>query len=156
MLKLKLQDFGHLMQRVGSLEKTLMVGGTWGRRRRGRQRRWLDGSLTGWCVFEWTLGVGDGQGGLVCCKSWGRKQSDTTEWLNWTELSVCCTVKWLNYRHLYTHFKILFSIMVYYRILSIVPCYTLWPCCSFTLYLIAYIAAAATNPSSHLLFKFFN
>ena len=43
MLKLKLQDFGHLMQRVGSLEKTLMVGGTWGRRRRGRQRRWLDG-----------------------------------------------------------------------------------------------------------------
>ena len=43
MLKLKLQYFGHLMQRVDSLEKTLMVGGTWGRRRRGRQRRWLDG-----------------------------------------------------------------------------------------------------------------
>ena len=43
MLKLKLQDFGHLMRRVDSLEKTLMVGGTWGRRRRGRQRRWLDG-----------------------------------------------------------------------------------------------------------------
>ena len=36
--------------------------------------------------FEWTLGVGDGQGGLVCCDSWGRKQSETTEWLNWTEL----------------------------------------------------------------------
>ena len=44
MLKLKLQDFGHLMQRVDSLEKTLMLGGIWGRRRRGRQRmRWLDG-----------------------------------------------------------------------------------------------------------------
>ena len=44
MLKLKLQYFGHLMQRVDSLEKTLMVGGTGGRRRRGRQRmRWLDG-----------------------------------------------------------------------------------------------------------------
>ena len=44
MLKLKLQDFGHLMQRVDSLGKTLMLGGIGGRRRRGRQRmRWLDG-----------------------------------------------------------------------------------------------------------------
>ena len=44
MLKLKLQDFGHLMQRVDSLEKTLMLGGTGGRRRRGQQgMRWLDG-----------------------------------------------------------------------------------------------------------------
>ena len=44
MLKLKLQYFGHLMRRVGSLEKTLMLGGTGGRRRRGRPRmRWLDG-----------------------------------------------------------------------------------------------------------------
>ena len=43
-LKLKLQDFGHLMRRVESLEKTLMLGGIGGRRRRGRQRmRWLDG-----------------------------------------------------------------------------------------------------------------
>ena len=46
MLKLKLQYFGHLMQRVDSLEKTLMLGGIWGRRRRGRQRmRWLDGII---------------------------------------------------------------------------------------------------------------
>ena len=44
MLKLKLQSFGHLMQRVDSLEKTLMLGGIGGKRRRGRQRmRWLDG-----------------------------------------------------------------------------------------------------------------
>ena len=44
MLKLKLQYFGHFMRRVGSLEKTLMLGGVEGRRRRGRQRkRWLDG-----------------------------------------------------------------------------------------------------------------
>ena len=35
---------------------------------------------------EWTLGVGDGQGGLACCNSWGHKESDTTEWLNWTKL----------------------------------------------------------------------
>ena len=42
---------------------------------------WLDGH-----EFEWTLGVGDGQRGLACCDSWGRKKSDTTEQLNWTEL----------------------------------------------------------------------
>ena len=46
MLKLELQYFGHLMRRVDSLEKTLMLGGIGGRRRRGRQRmRWLDGSI---------------------------------------------------------------------------------------------------------------
>ena len=87
MLKLKLQYSGHLMQRVDSLEKTLMLGGIGGRRRRGQQMagwyHWLDGH-----EFEWTPGVGDGQGGLACCDSWGRKESDTTEWLNWTELKV--------------------------------------------------------------------
>ena len=41
---------------------------------------WLDGS-----EFEWTLGVGDGQGGLACCNSWDRKELDMTEWLNWIE-----------------------------------------------------------------------
>ena len=47
MLKLKLQYFGHLMQRVDSLEKILMLGGIWGRRRRGQQNmRWLDGITT--------------------------------------------------------------------------------------------------------------
>ena len=43
---------------------------------------WLDGHES-----EWTPGVGDGQGGLACCDSWGRKESDTTEQLNWTELN---------------------------------------------------------------------
>ena len=38
--------------------------------------------------FEWTPGVGDGQGGLACCDLWGHKESDMTEWLNWTELNV--------------------------------------------------------------------
>ena len=80
------QYFGHLMQRVDSLEKTLILGGIGGRRRRGWQdemAEWhhlLDGR-----EFEWTLGVGDTQGGLACCNSWGRKESDTTEQLNWTE-----------------------------------------------------------------------
>ena len=44
---------------------------------------WLSGH-----EFEWTPGVGDRQGGLACCNSWGRKESDTTEWLNWTEYFV--------------------------------------------------------------------
>ena len=42
---------------------------------------WLDG-----CEFEWIPGDGDGQGGLACCDSWGHKELETTEWLNWTEL----------------------------------------------------------------------
>ena len=81
MLKLKLQYFGHLMRRVDSLEKTLMLGRIEGRRRRGQPRmRWhhgLDGHEP-----ERTPGDGDGHGGLVCCDSWGRKESDTTEGLN--------------------------------------------------------------------------
>ena len=87
MLKLKLQSFGHLMRRVESLEKTLMLGGIGGRKRRGRQRmRWPMASPTQWTWVEWTPGVGAGQGGLACRDSWGHKESDTTEWLNWTEL----------------------------------------------------------------------
>ena len=64
-----------------------MLGGIRGRRRRGQKRmRWLDGITDSICESEWTLGVGDGQGGLACCDSRGRKESDTTEWLNWIEL----------------------------------------------------------------------
>ena len=84
MLKLKLQYFGHLMRRVDSLEKT-DARRDWGQEEKGttedKMAGWhhrLDGS-----EFEWTPGVGDGQGGLACCNSWGRKESDTTEQLNW-------------------------------------------------------------------------
>ena len=89
MLKLKVQYFGHLMWRVDSLEKTLMLERDWGQ----EEKRTTEDEMAGWhhrlngCEFEWTLGVGDGQGGLACCGSWGRKKSDTTEWLNWTELN---------------------------------------------------------------------
>ena len=83
MLKLKLQYFGHLMWRADSFEKTLMLGKTEHRRRRGREDE-----MVGWHHrhnghgFGWTPGVGDGQGGLACCGSWGHKESDTTERLN--------------------------------------------------------------------------
>ena len=87
MLKLKLQYFGHLMWRVDSLEKTLMLGRIGSRRRRGWPRmRWLDGITDSMDESGWTPGDGDGQGGLACCDSWGHKESDKTERLNWTEL----------------------------------------------------------------------
>ena len=75
-----------LSVRVDSLEKTLMLGGIEGRRRRGRQRmRWLDGITDSMDMSPSrtrTLEVGDGQGGLACCDSGGCKESDTTERLN--------------------------------------------------------------------------
>ena len=64
------------------------AGKDWGQEEKGttedemaRRHHWLDGH-----EFEWAPGVGDGQGGLSSCNSWGRKESDMTEWLNWTEL----------------------------------------------------------------------
>ena len=82
-LKLKLQSFGHLMQRDDSFEKTLILGTFAGRRRRGRQRmRWLDGITNSW-TWVWVDSRScDGQGGLACCGSWGHKELDTTEQLN--------------------------------------------------------------------------
>ena len=66
----------------------MLLGGIGGRRRRGRQRmRWLDG-ITDSRESQWIPGVGDGQWGLECCDSWGRRELDTTEWLNWTELNL--------------------------------------------------------------------
>ena len=84
MLRLKLQYFGHLMQRVDSLEKTLMLGRDWGQEEKGT----TEDEMAGWHRrldahgFGWTPRDGDGQGGLACCYSWGRKELDTTERLN--------------------------------------------------------------------------
>ena len=77
MLKLQVQYFGHLMWTVDSLEKTLMLGGL---RAGGEGDHRLYRH-----EFEWTPGVGDGQGGLACCDSWGCKELDMTEQLNWTD-----------------------------------------------------------------------
>ena len=87
MLKLKLQYFGHLMRRVDSLEKTLMLGGIEGRRKRRRQRmRWLDGIIMSMDMNLCQLwDVVMDRESLACCNSWGRKGLDTTEWLNWTD-----------------------------------------------------------------------
>ena len=82
-LMLKLQYFGHLVQRTDSLEKTLMPGRT-ACRRRGRQRiRWLDGITNSKdMTSEQTPGDNEGHRSLVCCSPWGHKELDTTEQLN--------------------------------------------------------------------------
>ena len=89
MLKLKLQYFGYLMWRTDSLENILMLGRIEGRSRRGWQRRRLLGGITDSMDKSW---VNSGSwwrtGSLVCCSPLGHKESDTTEWLKWTELIV--------------------------------------------------------------------
>ena len=88
-LKLKLQYFGHLMQRTDSLEKTLMLGKTESRNRRGWQRmRWLDGitDLMDMSLSKlWELVMG--QGILASYSLWGRKELDMTQPLNWTDIN---------------------------------------------------------------------
>ena len=87
MLKLKLQYFGHLMGRTDSFEKNPDAGKDWRQEEKGMTEdemvgwhHWLNGR-----EFEWTLGVGNGQGGLACCNSWG---AESWTWLsNWTELN---------------------------------------------------------------------
>ena len=81
MLKLKIQYFGHLMQRTASQEKTLMLGNTEGKRIRGQQRmRWLDSitDLMDMNLSKFMPGDSEGQGSLVCCSPWGHKELDTT------------------------------------------------------------------------------
>jgi len=86
MLKLKLQYFGHLMQ-SWLIGKDPNAERDWGQEEKGT----TEDEMAGWHhrldghEFEWTPGVGDGQGGLACCDSCGHKELDTTGRLNWTE-----------------------------------------------------------------------
>ena len=81
MFKLKLQYFGHLMQRTDSLEKTLMLE----KIEVGRRRGLTEDEMVGWHhrldghEFEQASGVGDGQGSLACCSPWGCKELDRTQ-----------------------------------------------------------------------------
>ena len=72
------------------------AGRDWGQEEKGM----TEDEMAGWHhrldghEFEWTPGVGDGQGGLACCNSWGHKQSDMTEWLNWTDWTDIYALTW--------------------------------------------------------------
>ena len=92
------------------------AGRDWGQEEKGKTEdevdgwhHWLDG-----CESGWTPGVGDGQRGLACCDSWGRKKSDTTELLNWTELIANVYLCYILYVNIYLCY-ILYITVVWYR-----------------------------------------
>ena len=127
MLKLKLQYFGHLMWRVDSLEKT-HAGRDWGQEEKGMTEddiagwhRWLEGRES-----EWTPQVGDRQGGLACCDSWGRKESDTTERLIWSDLIWWIFMFfWRNYNSSPLVFRVLDEHPPFFRSTGCKPIYSL-------------------------------
>ena len=127
MLRLKLQYSGHLMWRVDSLEKISDAGRDWGQEEKGTTEdemagwyHWLDAH-----EFGWILAVGDGHGGLACCDTWGRKESDKIERLNWTEatdlvwahqiwtFSTLSCLRWVTWlkgtKTIYTHIETVYS-----------------------------------------------
>ena len=75
------------------------VGKDWGQ----EEKETTEDEMAGWHhpldgrEFGWTSGVGDGQGGLACCNSWGHKESDTTEWLNWTDYNLLNEARFLEF-----------------------------------------------------------
>ena len=110
------------------------AGRDWGQEEKGT----TEDEMAGWHYgldgreFEWTPGDGDGQGGLACCDSWGRKESDMTEQLNWTDSSflMCllnlCSNEVQASVHLCLAVFIGFTLIGYFGWLSRVPCCTRW------------------------------
>ena len=120
------------------------AGRDWGQEEKGSPEdemagwhHWLDGFES-----EWTLGVCDGQGGLVCCDSRGRKESDTTKWLIWSDFYLflnwsivyfwCCISFKCTAKYSVFQIHILFQILFHYRLLQGIEysslCYTVGPC----------------------------
>jgi len=98
------------------------AGRDWGQEEKGKTEdemagwhHWLDGH-----EFEWTLGVGDGQRGLACCSSWSLNESDTTEYLNWTELNSFPYLWKIFFPNLisltFTFFMIIFIYRIFYNL----------------------------------------
>ena len=131
MLKLKLQYFGHLMGRVDSLEKTLILGGIGGRRRRGRQRmRWLDGITDSMDVswvnsrrWWWT-----GRPGMLGFMGSHRVGHDWVTDLNWTGKIIALTIWTFVSKVMFMHFNVLPRLII--RHLYIIPYVTQYPCLS--------------------------
>ena len=91
-MKPKIQYFGHLMWRADLLEKTLMLGGNWRWEEKGTTEEKMVGrhhQLNGQ-KFEQALGDGEEQGSKVCCSSWGHKELNTTEQLNYNNITYIC------------------------------------------------------------------
>ena len=92
------------------------AGRDWGQEEKGM----TEGEMAGWHhqlngrEFEWTPGIGDGQGGLACCDSWGCKESDTTEQLNWTELTDWSRIRLSAPAYSYGSPGNLFSLLMFY------------------------------------------
>jgi len=122
MLKLKLQYFGHLMRRVDSLEKTLMLGRIGGRRRRGWQRmRWLDG-ITDWWTWVWVNSRSwwwTGRPGVLQFTGSQRVGHDWATELNWTDANIMFFLKVSPFIYIYWLTKVYFGLPWWLRWLRI-------------------------------------